>query len=337
MDTITHTVLGACTGELIAGRKLGKKAMLIGAVMNNLPDIDMVANFWKSDAAALLSHRGITHSILFAVAATPLIAFILRRRVKNNTLSPRGWMLLVGHGLFLHIIMDAFTTYGTGWFEPFSHHRVSFNTLFILEPSFMLPLLIAFILLLILRSGPWPRRKIISLSALALSALYLLVTIFIKVHMNQLVRREITRNGWTAINYTESPTPFNNLMWYVIVKREKNFEVGYYSLLDKTAQISWYEVPQGDSLLMPYQADADVQNLLRFSKGYYAVRPAGSKLIFSDMRFGQTAMENLSNAEFVFNFDLIPAGKGGVLVKQSEFKELKKEDVSKLFRRIGGI
>jgi inner membrane protein len=27
-----------------------------------------------------------------------------------------------------HILIDACTNYGTGWFEPFSHARISFNT-----------------------------------------------------------------------------------------------------------------------------------------------------------------------------------------------------------------
>ncbi len=40
MDTITHIVPGAAVGEVMAGEKLGKKALLIGAIAGNLPDID---------------------------------------------------------------------------------------------------------------------------------------------------------------------------------------------------------------------------------------------------------------------------------------------------------
>ena len=50
MDSLTHIVLGAAIGELMAGRKLGKKALLIGAIANSLPDIDFVASFWLDPA-----------------------------------------------------------------------------------------------------------------------------------------------------------------------------------------------------------------------------------------------------------------------------------------------
>ena len=46
MDSITHTVLGMVEGELIAGKNLGKKAMLFGAIANNLPDIDVAFSFF---------------------------------------------------------------------------------------------------------------------------------------------------------------------------------------------------------------------------------------------------------------------------------------------------
>jgi len=45
MDSITHIVLGACIGEVFIGKKAGKRALLLGAVANSLPDIDFVASF----------------------------------------------------------------------------------------------------------------------------------------------------------------------------------------------------------------------------------------------------------------------------------------------------
>src|SRR6185295_2394162 len=113
MDTITHTVLRACLGEVIAGKKLGKKAMLLGALANNIPDVDVVTSLWMNDADRLLAHRGFTHSILFALLCTPLLALIAVRLSKKNLLSFNQWMLLFGIGIFTHIFIDAFTVYGT--------------------------------------------------------------------------------------------------------------------------------------------------------------------------------------------------------------------------------
>ena len=46
MDSLTHIVIGMIEGELIVGKKLGKKAMLIGAIANSLPDIDVVTSLF---------------------------------------------------------------------------------------------------------------------------------------------------------------------------------------------------------------------------------------------------------------------------------------------------
>ena len=62
MDTVTHIVLGACIGEATAGKILGRKAMLFGALSQSLPDIDFIAYFWLDKTDNLLAHRGITHS-----------------------------------------------------------------------------------------------------------------------------------------------------------------------------------------------------------------------------------------------------------------------------------
>src|SRR5689334_15590546 len=108
MDTITHTVLGACLGEIIAGKQLGKKAMLWGAVANNLPDVDVATSLWMNHADSLLAHRGFTHSILFAFICTPLLAAVASKLSKNKSVSFTRWMMLFGSGLFVHIFIDAF-------------------------------------------------------------------------------------------------------------------------------------------------------------------------------------------------------------------------------------
>ena len=75
MDTLTHFALGACIGEAVAG-KMGKKAMLFGAIANSLPDIDFAASLWLKPDENLLAHRGITHSFMFAIIGSFFFGFI---------------------------------------------------------------------------------------------------------------------------------------------------------------------------------------------------------------------------------------------------------------------
>ena len=152
MDTLTHIVLGACIGEAIAGKQLGKKALLLGAVAQNIPDIDFLASFWLPTSADLLAHRGFTHSILFCILSTPLRAFLSNRVFKAGCMNIKRWALFWGLQVFIHIFIDAFNAYGTGWFEPFSHYRVSFNSMFVADPLFSIWPAIATIMLLIVRT-----------------------------------------------------------------------------------------------------------------------------------------------------------------------------------------
>src|SRR5260221_3993966 len=142
MDSITHIVLGATVGEALAGRKLGKKAMLLGAIANSLPDIDFVGSFWLSTARDIWAHRGITHSFLFVLVMTPVLAFVAGKLYPRSGMTRRDWGLFFGLQLFIHLFIDAFNAYGTGRFEPFSHHRVAVHVLLLAAPIYTICLVL---------------------------------------------------------------------------------------------------------------------------------------------------------------------------------------------------
>jgi inner membrane protein len=130
--------LGACIGEVLAGKRLGKAALLVGAVANSLPDIDFVASFWLPTTDDLLAHRGFTHSFLFLAMVSPLLAWVCGKLFVRSGFGFRSWLWFWVLQVFVHLFIDAFNAYGTAWFEPFSHYRVSFNTMFVADPLFTL-------------------------------------------------------------------------------------------------------------------------------------------------------------------------------------------------------
>lgn len=69
MDSLTQIVLGAACGEVVAGKKLGNRAMLWGAIGGTIPDLDVFATFFTDEIAATSFHRGFMHSFLFAALA----------------------------------------------------------------------------------------------------------------------------------------------------------------------------------------------------------------------------------------------------------------------------
>lgn len=334
MDTLTHTVLGACLGEAIAGKKLGKKAMLIGALVNNFPDIDVVAQLFTSPAQGLLVHRGITHSIFLNLLVSVLLALLFHRLFKKEGLSLKRSALLVSSGLFLHIFLDALTSYGTGWFEPFDHSRVSLNTLFILDPLFMLPLLIGAIALLILRRDS-TKRFSWARTCLSISLVYLVLTFFIKAIVTNGVQKDLSARNIPHSDFMTTPGPLSNLLWYTVVKNDKEYYVGYRSLFDSSPVLDYEVISQNDSLLLPYRNSQEVQRMLRFSKGYYQVIREDSGLFFSDLRFGQAGGWCGKEAPFVFTYT-IKGPHHAASLQRGRFKSFKPGVIKGLFARTMG-
>src|SRR5688572_11231864 len=104
MDSLTHIAIGAIIGEACAGKPLGKKAMLIGAAFQSIPDIDFVASFFLSPTSNLLAHRGFTHSLLFSFLITIGLSLLLSRKRQLNF---SAWMVFIGVEILIHLLLDA--------------------------------------------------------------------------------------------------------------------------------------------------------------------------------------------------------------------------------------
>jgi inner membrane protein len=91
MDSLTQIVLGAAVGEVCLGKKIGNRAMFWGGVAGTIPDLDVFALFWLSPLDSLVIHRGYSHSLVFAVLFSFLIAYLVKhyydsRWYRNKTL-----------------------------------------------------------------------------------------------------------------------------------------------------------------------------------------------------------------------------------------------------------
>ena len=313
MDTITHLVLGACAGEAIAGKQLGKKALAIGAFVNIIPDLDVISQLWLDTDSGLLAHRGFTHSFAFSVVAAFAFAYLLRNNKKK--LSFGFWFIFFFAELFIHIFIDAFNAYGTGWFEPFSHYRVSFNTIFVVDPFFSLWPGIAFIILIFLKSNSEKRRVWVRFG-LGISALYFSYCIVNKVKTQVDINEMLSRQ---QINYQASfttPAPLNNWLWYIVAGNDSGFYTGYYSVFDSRKHIDLHYFARKEYLLQPIKNRQSVENLVRFSKGFYTIEQWGDTLVFNDLRFGQMIGWYNPNEKFAFHYYLQSVDKENKLVVQ---------------------
>jgi inner membrane protein len=335
MDSITHIALGAVLGEALAGRRLGKKAMLLGAIAQSLPDIDFLASFWLDTSHDVGVHRGITHSLLFVAVGALLLSFAADRRYRDPAFTKKDWLLFFGLQLLVHIILDAFNAYGTGWFEPFSHYRVSFQVLFVADPFYSMWLGISFLALLILKKGA-PSRRFWVRFGLVLSSLYLCYGIANKCVIDARVRKEFLRQHIADSRYFTTPTPMNNWLWFIVAEDAGGYRTGYISVFDRRPGIDFHFFPRNDSLLDPIRNREDVKQLLRFSQGYYTIDRWNDTLVFNDLRFGQMKGWEDGQARFVFHYFLQRPGDNRVIVQRGRFAGWDKETFFRFIQRIRG-
>ncbi|MEJ1239963.1 metal-dependent hydrolase [Chryseolinea sp. T2] len=336
MDTITHFAAGACIGELIAGHKLGKRAMVAGGFAQLVPDIDFVFGMWMSPAANAMAHRGLTHSILFLILITPVLAWGVRRLWGDKAVPISFWIFFLGVEVLTHLILDAFNAYGTGWFEPFSHLRVSFNAIFVADPFFSLPLGLALVLLLFTRSNfRW--RNLIATSALALSATYLAYALYNKWQVERISNKVFALHGIAPTSHFSTPTPFNSWLWYVVATDKNGSYVGYRSVLDQSNDIHFEFFPRNDSLIEESSFNQEeIKTLKQLSQGHYTIEARADTLMFNDLRFGQMLGWQYPRNGFVFHFYLHPDLDNTLVLQRGRFEGWDYVAVKAFLRRILG-
>ncbi len=93
MDSLTQIVLGAACGELAAGKKIGNRALLWGAIGGTIPDLDVLSNFFMEPLDALAFHRGPTHSLLFNILVPLLLAWLVSQLYRTSMIHQKWYKI----------------------------------------------------------------------------------------------------------------------------------------------------------------------------------------------------------------------------------------------------
>ncbi|MEP7375715.1 MAG: metal-dependent hydrolase [Chitinophagaceae bacterium] len=335
MDSITHLALGACMGEAFAGKTLGKKAMLWGAMAQSLPDIDFIASFWMNTSSNLLAHRGFTHSFLFCAIITPLLALLAEHWHRPHNIRLSKWILFFGGVIFIHVFIDAFNNYGVGWFEPFSHQRISFNAIYVADPFFSIWPGIACAALIFLKRRS-PQRKKWWRMGLGLSTLYLVYCLANKAKIDSDVKSILQKQQISYTRYFTTPAPLQNWLWYVVAGTDSGYYTGFRSLLDSRKEIEFQYFPRNNYLLNPVRDHEDLQQLIRFSQQLYTVESWGDTLVFNDLRFGQVIGWQNPRGKFVFHYFLQHPQDNTLVVQRGRFEGWNWQTAGSFFKRIKG-
>lgn len=134
MDTVTHTlfgltIYGAIRKDGMDGR-LKKALFATSLVGSQIPDIDVISRIWDTQGLYQMWHRGITHSVFIVPVWALVMAGLCHWLFGTRDRRIFGIGLLA---VFIHISSDLFNAWGTGYLEPFSHIRLTFGTVPIVD------------------------------------------------------------------------------------------------------------------------------------------------------------------------------------------------------------
>lgn len=284
MDSITQAALGATVAGAIAGKRCTPKVLLVGAALGTLPDLDVILDY--GDAVSnTIKHRGFTHSLLLLPPFALLISWLYCYFRPDSFWSFKRVSFLTISVLVTHTLLDAMTTYGTQLLWPIEGY-FEVRNIFIIDPLYTVPLLIAIVAAMLpkVNGGRWCQLAVL------LSTLYLGWGYLAQQNIGQRVEDNLALQNLPNQNVIVMPTPFNTVLWRVLVLEEDKYWEGLASLLDADKRIDFVSRPLGDWPLE--DKPQTLQGLKAFSHNYLNYREENGTLIVSDLRLGMA--NNLS-------------------------------------------
>lgn len=334
MDSFTHLVLGSVVGEGQDTQRIGRKTMIVGAFAQFFPDFDILGSLWLPVSENLIFHRGITHSLIAAMVFPFLLAFISVKIFRDSSVSLLWWAKFFFFQILIHLFIDTFNAYGAGLFEPFSSEKVAFHTLYVADPLFTLPLVMAFIALLFARTRTTRLRIVIA--GLTVSLLYLGITILNRFTVLSKVTARLEENGIMYDRLLVTPVAFNSMLWFVAAETQEGYHIGHCSVFDTDNKEGFVFKSYGKELVPRVEDQEAFRNLIEFSQGFYTLETWGDTLVFNDLRFGQMAGWENPGARFTFHYYLNYPDENTLVMQRGRFSKWNRKTISALFRRIAG-
>lgn len=309
MDAITQGLLGATFGQAFFERKLGRKALLWGAIGGIIPDLDLIPTGLMADPmAGWLWHRGPSHALWFGPVVGSLLGYLLWRyyaRKLERDPSPApplgpphpgspevmwAWIGVMVISIFTHPLLDVFTSYGTQLLSPFDDHRFVINAIGIIDPMYSLTLIVG--LLFVRRARDKPRRaQIAALATLTLTSAYIGYCYMQNVKAEEAAAEQLEAAGFEPDRINAYPTVFQPWLRRVVAFSDAEVRVGYLSTW-KVVDAEWrtFAIPQDDPRVEAVTATREGQIFAWFAMGQVLpviIELEGrTQIKLADMRYG---------------------------------------------------
>jgi len=235
--------------------RLGRRALVWGAVGGLIPDLDVLAMTSQDPFAEFIYHRGFTHSLWFGPLAGPLIGWAIWRFYRWRGRSAPGepgepaalsaWMGLMALALLTHPLIDVFTSYGTQLLAPFSRARFALDAVAIVDFTYS-GILVAGLVFgcLLHRRGKSPRAT--AMVALVLSWSYLGYGWWLNEEAETQIAQELVASGHPPDEVNSYPTFVQPFLRRFVARSADRVWVGLHTPLDGGATV-WTEFISADS------------------------------------------------------------------------------------------
>jgi len=295
MDSITQAALGAAIGHSLLSKKIGTKGAIVGAVVATVPDLDVILYLFYNKLDMLSIHRGFSHSLSFSILGAFLIAAILIRiewfqRIKFKLLLLFTWLCL-----FTHMLLDAFTAYGTQLYLPFSDKRLGFDSINVVDPVYTIPLLIGLFLSLFVYGSKLDSTKY-NTYGIVISSLYLIFTLVNKEIVNGKISARLNHEKIEYTSLLTMPVGIGNINWYGVAKSQDSIYMFQHSVLSSfDSKITAFPINEKYlSLTEDYIAD----KMRWFAKGFYTVEKVDNKIRVYNLQVDMRGIITKENKTF---------------------------------------
>ena len=290
MEPVTHGLLGAVVGQGLVGRRLGRAALVWGAVACMLPDVDIAWMNLSGPLGEFVHHRGFTHSAWFGPVVGPLLGWLAWRRFGRARDDLGAWILLFVAGIFAHPLLDICTTYGTQFLVPFSDRRFSLDAVAIVDPAYSLVLALAIVVGLG-KGVSSSASRTAAVLGLVLSTAYLGYGYALNERVERDVREQLRAEGVSVADVHAYPTLLQLYLRRVVVRTGPAVRVGFVSAWRRGARASWESfVVAADPRVDAARASAAGRTFEWFTDGQTVGRiretASGPAVEIDDLRFG---------------------------------------------------
>jgi inner membrane protein len=296
MDSISQIVLGGALAAAIAPRGHRRAALLAGAALGTLPDLDNLVLLALSDNPVTLMtvHRSVTHSLFVLPLVSTLIWWLFKRFGNGRVVqAPTRWWWAITAALVTHPMLDAFTVYGTQVWWPLPVTPSVWGGVFIIDPLYTVPLILACGLAWWARSRPLAQHALVA--SLVLSTGYLGWSLLAKAKVEAQARQDLAAAGITDVQVMAAAQPFTTLLWRVVAVGPKAYWIGERSLVADRGPMTFQRYPSDAAALAANAQVPAVQRLAWFNGGFMRARVVDDELVLSDLRMGL-------EPDYTFNF-----------------------------------